>query len=163
MLTYMHGISANVCFLMLLTDFWAPSPPEVRASWLPEKPLVLRMCWLCPLPNWHSRGDTVWVPGRQFPLCFEGPSAFHLLLWWLLSTSLQQSFLHPGYFRDFYSCLWHSLLFHYDESLCGFVFIEPSQDSLCFINLKTHFFFNSGKFSTKLCVPLPPLAFVECS
>lgn len=104
MLTYIHGMFASICFLMLLTDFWAPSPPEVRASWLPEKPLVLR-CAGFALSQTDTRGDTG-SPGDSFPcvlrapslpsICYCGDSCPHLC------NNLP---LRPGYFRDFYSCL----------------------------------------------------------
>ena len=159
------------------------------------------MCWLCSLPNWHSWEHR--VPGRQFPLCFEGPLNgnpfqysclenpmdggawratvhgvtesdttewlhFHFLC--LPSVTvvtavhiLATIFLYVLVTLEIFTLAFDILYFHYDESLCRFVFTEPSQGSLCFINLKTHFFFKSGKFSTKLCVPSSPSGLCRCS
>ena len=72
-------------------------------------------------------------------------------------------FLYVLVTLEIFTLAFDILYFHYDESLCGFVFTEPSQGSLCFINLKTNFFFKSGKFSTKLCIPSSPSGLCRCS
>lgn len=104
MLIYIHGMFANVCFLMLLTDFWAPSPPEVQASWLPEKLLALR-CAGFALSQTDTHGDTGSL-GDSFPCALRAPSLSSIRYCGDCCPHFCNHLpLHPSYFRDFYSCL----------------------------------------------------------
>lgn len=121
----------------------------------------------CLRSRWSS--DVLALPSPKLTLVgTQGPRATVSLVFWgpllcLPSVTVVTAvhifatiFLYVLVTLEIFTLAFDILYFHYDESLCGFVFIEPSQDSLCLINLKTHFFFNSGKFPTKLCVPSSP-------
>lgn len=123
-------------------------------------PGCLRSCW----PS-----DVLALPSLKLTLMgTQGPWVTASLVLWgpllcLPSVTVVTAvhifatiFLYILVTLEIFTLAFDILYFHYDESLCGFVFTEPSQDSLCFIKLKTHFFFKSGKFSTELCVLLSP-------
>ena len=135
-------------------------------------------CWV----GWgQEKGEDLRVPGKETGTAYEFhlwkdpciPKVIALVHFHFLCLPsvtvvtavhiLATIFLYVLVTLEIFTLAFDILYFHYDESLCRFVFTEPSQGSLCFINLKTHFFFKSGKFSTKLCVPSSPSGLCRCS